>query len=274
MNGGSALNYLLLGFVNIVWIPTAMKLGRRPVLLLTTLICFATAIWSANFTGTTQWMLNNALNGVGTSAYQAVIQLCIFDMFFVHERGRALACYLFGQQLGSILGLITGGVIADGPGWRWSQYIVAILDAVVLVLLVFSFEETIFPRFLFSTQRATTEPGNAEPGSAEPTLRIDQHAPKPDVKDPYVAEEADAEAGEAFPDFPKRTAVQKLKPWTYHPEDPTTWWQYFRRPFALFFFPNILIVRPPPHPPSNPHLLTPPPTSPPSSSPSAAPPES
>lgn len=43
------------------------------------------------------------LNGLGTSAYQAVIQLSVFDMFFAHERGRMLSVYLFGQQLGSML---------------------------------------------------------------------------------------------------------------------------------------------------------------------------
>lgn len=26
----------------------------------------------------------------------------VFDMFFVHERGRMLSVYLFGQQLGSM----------------------------------------------------------------------------------------------------------------------------------------------------------------------------
>ncbi|KAF7895623.1 uncharacterized protein EAF01_009585 [Botrytis porri] len=56
-------------------------------------------------------------------------------MFNVHERGRMLAVYLFAQQLGSIspfhaLGLISGGSIADGPGWRWSQYIVGIIYGV------------------------------------------------------------------------------------------------------------------------------------------------
>ncbi|KAB2578390.1 putative MFS-type transporter [Lasiodiplodia theobromae] len=245
MNGGSALNYLLLGFVNILWIPTAMKVGRRPVLLLTTLICTSAGIWTANFTGTAQWMLSNVLNGVGTSAYQAVIQLCVFDMFFVHERGRGLSYYLFGQQLGSILGLITGGSIADGPGWRWSQWIVAIIDAAVLVLLVISFEETMFPRFLFARHSAA-----AAGGSSDRPVESDggQHKADPDRKDASVVAEqqpasgVDAEVGDTLPDFPKRTAVQKLKLWTYYPQDTTTWWQYFRRPFFLFGFPNVVIV--------------------------------
>lgn len=54
-------------------------------------------------------------------------------MFFTHERGRMVAIYIFFQQLGSILGLILGGYISDGIGWRWSSPIVAI--ACVSVLL-------------------------------------------------------------------------------------------------------------------------------------------
>lgn len=102
MNGGSALNYLLLVFVNIFWIPAAMKIGRRPVFLITTVLCLSAGVWLALFHGTGQWFAAQILNGLGTSAYQAVIQLSVFDMFFAHERGRMLSVYLFGQQLGSM----------------------------------------------------------------------------------------------------------------------------------------------------------------------------
>jgi hypothetical protein len=126
--GGGALNYLLLvspfhsagtlpkrlqrtgiintgpsqGFANVFWIPIAMKIGRRPVLLITTLFVLGSMVWQAEFNGAAQWYLSCALNGVGTSAYQAVIQLSIFDMFFVHQRSSSLSFYLFGQQLGSM----------------------------------------------------------------------------------------------------------------------------------------------------------------------------
>ncbi|KAK7514946.1 hypothetical protein IWZ03DRAFT_233288 [Phyllosticta citriasiana] len=76
-------------------------------------------------------------------------------MFVVHERGRALSVYLFGQQLGRILGLITGGSGADALGWRWAQYISTIINGGVLLLLLFTFEETTFPRFLFNNRQGT-----------------------------------------------------------------------------------------------------------------------
>lgn len=37
-----------------------------------------------------------------------------------------LSIYIFFQQLGSIIGLICGGYISDGIGWRWSMPIVSI----------------------------------------------------------------------------------------------------------------------------------------------------
>lgn len=155
------------------------------------------------------------LNGLGTSAYQAVIQLSIFDTFFAHERGRALSYYLFGQQLGSILGLITGGSIEDGPGWRWSQYIVAIIDAGVLVLLALTFEETLFPRFLFSRQINdlpvhATKDNPATLKSASREVDTDKH----DISGPALAIIPSNTGSTTVPnrDYPKRTFLQPLKP--------------------------------------------------------------
>ncbi len=77
MNGGSALNYLLLGFFNIVWVPTAMKWGRKFVYVSSMSINMGAALWNAWIYGTTQWYFNNAFGGVGTSAYEAIIQLTV-----------------------------------------------------------------------------------------------------------------------------------------------------------------------------------------------------
>ena len=232
MNGGSALNYLLLGFVNIFWIPTAMKIGRRPVFLATIIIDTCSMIWIGKFNGVAQWMLSTVLMGIGTAAYQAVIQLSVFDMFFTHERGRMLSVYLFGQQLGSILGLITGGSIADGPGWRWSQFICAIIDAGVLVLFIFTFEETLFPRFLF--KRTTSS-------FAQQTAKSPSSLQDPESKVPVLDTSSQSSDSDP-PAIPARTFREKLKPWTFHPEDHITFWQYFRRPFVLFTFPNVVIA--------------------------------
>lgn len=127
MNGGSGLNWLLLGFVNLLWIPIAMKIGRKFVYLASLIIMVCMYTWAAVFTGTAQWYGNCLLGGFGTSAYQALIQLTIMDVFFAHERGTMLAVYVWSQQLGALLGSTLGGYIAAGPGWRMGENICGIL---------------------------------------------------------------------------------------------------------------------------------------------------
>jgi MFS family permease len=77
MNGGSALNYLLLGFFNIIWIPTAMKLGRKIVYILSLLCLLGGSVWGGFYTGTGQYYVMLAIQGIGTAAYQALIQLTV-----------------------------------------------------------------------------------------------------------------------------------------------------------------------------------------------------
>jgi MFS family permease len=79
MNGGSALNYLLLGFFNIIWIPTAMKLGRKIVYILSLAILLGGSVWGGFYHGTAQYYVMLAIQGIGTAAYQALIQLTVGD---------------------------------------------------------------------------------------------------------------------------------------------------------------------------------------------------
>lgn len=95
--------------------------------------------------------------------------------------------------------------MTDAVGWRWGQYICAMMLAGILLILFFGFEETLFPRFLFSTL-----------GTGGENQLIDSLA--------------------------KRRYLQTLKPWVYYPQNKTTYMQYFRRPFFLFAFPNVVIV--------------------------------
>lgn len=77
MNGGSALNYLLLGFFNIIWIPTAMKLGRKIVYILSLVILLGGSVWGGFYHGTAKYYIMLAIQGIGTAAYQALIQLTV-----------------------------------------------------------------------------------------------------------------------------------------------------------------------------------------------------
>ncbi|KAL6237870.1 hypothetical protein BDW75DRAFT_248323 [Aspergillus navahoensis] len=240
MNGGSALNYLLLGFVNVLWIPTAMKLGRKVVYISSMTIIMVSSVWNAYIYGVAQWYLNCFVGGIGQSAYQALIQLTVFDIFFAHQRGTMLAVYVWGQQLGSILALILGGYIAEGPGWRWSCKIVAILSGFVVLLFIFTMDDSFFPRHALDQSRvtATHQTTTVPQTQADPSPQGN-----PDTKkEPSVNLDRQPTLSQGRTDLLPRNYLHVLAPIHRWKEDRTTWWQYFRRPFHLFAFPNIIMA--------------------------------
>ncbi|KAJ6114729.1 hypothetical protein N7486_000507 [Penicillium sp. IBT 16267x] len=231
MNGGSALNYLLLGFFNIIWIPSAMKFGRKIVFILSLLILCGGSIWGGLYHGVAQYFILSALQGVGTAAYQALIQFTIFDIFFTHERGRMVAIYIFFQQLGSILGLILGGYISDGVGWRWCSPIVAIACGVLIILFVFTFDDTMFPSYRFNAARhERSSPIQTEDG-IDPEKKTQPESPISEVESNTLGE-----------DITTKTYLQKIALVHNFEDDHTTWFQYFPRPLYLFAFPNIVLA--------------------------------
>ena len=83
MNGGSAVNFLLLGFFNVIWIPTAMKYGRKVVFIISLLFVLGGDIWGGLFHGTAQFYLSCTVSGMGTAAYEALVQLTVrLPLFF------------------------------------------------------------------------------------------------------------------------------------------------------------------------------------------------
>jgi hypothetical protein len=132
------------------------------------------------------------------------------------------------------LGLITGGKIADTIGWRWSQYIVAIIDGCVFLLFLFTFEETLFPRnHILSASASVHSASEPELLDTSSDAQSDKSPAKPTT---VVSVPVDID------EFPARTYAQKFKVWTIFPQDKTTYWQYLQRPFFLWNFPNVIIV--------------------------------
>ena len=112
------------------------------------------------------------------------------------------------------------------------------IDAVVLVLLSFTFEETLFPRFIFEKIHGVL-PSLEGRVSPVQSSTDDKDLDGKDLNR-FTTVQSDTPNLQQR-DFPRRTYAQKLKLWVYFPEDKTTYFQYFRRPFALFLFPNVVI---------------------------------
>jgi MFS family permease len=69
--------------------------------------------------------LTRCFVGVGEAAYGPVAPTMISDLYPVKIRGSVLAWFYMAIPVGSALGYVYGGLVADSPlGWRWAFYLV------------------------------------------------------------------------------------------------------------------------------------------------------
>lgn len=74
--------------------------------------------------------------GIGEAACTPVAQSLITDITPKEKRSSALATFSLGIPIGSLLGLVMGGVVAEHFGWR-AAFLVAGLPGVLLAVLAF-----------------------------------------------------------------------------------------------------------------------------------------
>jgi MFS family permease len=70
----------------------------------------------------------------------------VVDLFFYHQRGRAIGFFTVTMVNGSHLAPIIGGLLGQYCGWRWIFKFVAIVDAVMLITAIFCLPETLYVR--------------------------------------------------------------------------------------------------------------------------------
>lgn len=101
------------------------------------------------------------------------------------------------------------------------------------MLFIFTFDDTMFPRYRFNSTLSTQ-------GS------MPEVPPKGDDKgEKHTGAESlpsDIRVSDFIENVPARSYRQKLALVHYFADDQTTWFQYFRRPFYLFAFPNIVLA--------------------------------
>jgi MFS family permease len=86
----TAVNVLMLGASNLWWVPLANTFGRRPIILLSLIILIASSIGAAMATTFSGLMVARFFMGVGAGSADAVSPDVVGEIFFVHQRGRAM----------------------------------------------------------------------------------------------------------------------------------------------------------------------------------------
>ncbi|OAL04381.1 MFS general substrate transporter, partial [Phaeosphaeriaceae sp. SRC1lsM3a] len=144
LNDSYATGSAMLAVGALIFIPFALKYGRRPIYLLSLLGQFVVAIWGANIKTTADLFAVQVFNCLLGALAEVIVQMTVADVFYVHERGVVTSLYVCVMSVSTSLAALFAGYITVGQGWRWTWWWVAIFIGTCLLLFTFLYEETKF----------------------------------------------------------------------------------------------------------------------------------
>ncbi|RAH83378.1 MFS transporter [Aspergillus japonicus CBS 114.51] len=135
------------GVAGILIVPTARVWGKRHLFFLGNVLMVASCAWAGASKHSYQSLLwARIFQGVALAPFEALVNACVGDLFYVHERGKRMALSnvaLFGA---AFLTPVLAGKITHSLGWEWTFYLVSIFTAAALPLTFFCVPETAFRR--------------------------------------------------------------------------------------------------------------------------------
>ncbi|KAB5581287.1 major facilitator superfamily domain-containing protein [Coniochaeta sp. 2T2.1] len=147
---------LAAGVSNLLWVPLAIKYGRRPVYTFTFVAFGLCCIWSAKATNYSNLLASRIVASWFAGAAECVAPMTIADISFLHERGVMTAMYSAALSSGAALGSMVAGLMSISETWRTFHYLNAALVLMTTVLIVLTMPETAYQRDLGSNQARTT----------------------------------------------------------------------------------------------------------------------
>ncbi|KAI0108994.1 MFS general substrate transporter [Nemania sp. FL0031] len=135
---GSA--YLLANAVFVPFLGALSDLiGRRLVLLFSVSMFTIGTIISTVATNFTILLSGRAIQGVGGGGIYTLSYIVVSDIIPLRQRPKYLALILAGWALGTVLGPVIGGVVAEHAQWQWIFYINYPFCALGLLSVPFAF---------------------------------------------------------------------------------------------------------------------------------------
>ncbi|KAI5798448.1 major facilitator superfamily domain-containing protein, partial [Pyronema domesticum] len=146
---GMSTYVLGFAFGPLIWAPFSELRGRRLPLLLGMFgfSIFQIAVATAKDIQTV--ILSRFFGGIFASCPLAVVGAVFADIFGQETRGTAIAVFSMMVFSGPLFGPIAGGfIVSSHLGWRWTEYITAIMGFLALFLCLIFLEETYPPVIL------------------------------------------------------------------------------------------------------------------------------
>jgi len=141
-----ALPLLMIGVCNLFFIPLAISIGRRPVVLITGLIALAGIVWAGESRSLHSHIAARCVQAVGAGTVESLIPFIIQDMIPVHQRNTWISAAFAAQGVIIIAVGFAAPYIIVALSWRWVYFVTAIAGAAFLVGVALFMPETRWPR--------------------------------------------------------------------------------------------------------------------------------
>jgi hypothetical protein len=186
-----------LGIGCVLFSPTAILYGKRPVYLFGALVFILTSIWCALSPSYTSLLLARIFQGIAVSPVECLPSATIAEIFFLHERAFRIGIYTLLLLGGKNLVPLISAVIIEGLNWRWVFWIVAIVVGFCGTLLFFFVPETFWDRS--PVPRDRTKPKrprmfSRKPSHAPPTPAVHEKKENPVLLPAGDPEKVEAQA--------------------------------------------------------------------------------
>lgn len=231
LNVTLALCFLFLGVGCLVLQPTAMKIGRRPVYLMCTVIGLVANIVGRQSKNINYLYVSNILGGFAAAPVDSLVGISSTDVFFIHERASKMSWLILALYFGSDIGPVVAGYL---PLWRWGFTIQIIAFSVMFIIQLFFMEDTIF-----ADRDGSTEENILEQIRSRDTA-VDE---KTGAVTSVAAHDGSSESDDTLlvdSSIPLRTYWQTMRLWELEYNDKRSWLTIFYRPFVLITFPAVI----------------------------------
>lgn len=242
LNISSAICFMFLGLGCIFLQPTAMKLGRRFVYLLCTVIVIVANVIGSQAKSVKYLYVSNLLAGFAAAPVDSLVEISTTDVFFQHERAEYLAWFIFALYAGSDLGPVACGFIIETMSWKWCFYFQIIFFSALLILQLFLMEDTTFERRSEDLEEDILQQIKSRdaPCSIVQTSRIDNKKDLIILQANELVEYMKSNSESVDISIPVRSYWQRMKLVELEFNSSTPWVEIFYKPFLMITFPGIV----------------------------------
>ena len=141
---GVVISYLIiLGISQLFYGPYADRHGRRKAILIAFVIGIVGVLFSAMSQNLWELYVGRCLTALGTAGCPVVARSMISDVCHdqVHLK-KAFSLFAMSSQLSPAIAPIFGGTIQEYWGWHWVLFALALVNAIMFLVLVFTLPET------------------------------------------------------------------------------------------------------------------------------------